>query len=81
MTKKYHHFEVTKDAEVYQIVVEGALSNAEKEIQGTFKFDSIKYLKTSGARLKDYHGNRRIGDCVIRGFWQKFKRSKADDST
>lgn len=72
--KYYHHFDVTKNDRLYQIVVEGRADDAKKELFETFGFDTVKFLKTSSARCEDYHGNRRIGNCIVRGFWEKARQ-------
>ena len=73
---KYHHFEVTKNSDIYQIVVEGNVSDAQEELKNTFGFDSIKYLQTTSERWRDMHGNKKIGRCTVKGFWQKNRRGK-----
>ena len=76
MGKEYHHFEVTKNGDLYQIVLEGDLGDAVKEMKKTFGFDRITYLRTTSERWRDMHGNKRIGQCTIRGFWQKNRQVK-----
>lgn len=62
----------------YRIVVEGTRTDAEEELKKTFGFDEIKFVNTTSARWKDMHGDRKIGRCTVRGFWQKNRRSNRD---
>ena len=71
MSKRYQHFDVTKNGEKYHIVVEGTVEDAKEELKKTFGFDEIKFVNTSSARWQDMHGNKKIGRCTVRAFWIK----------
>ena len=60
----FHYFLVGVGSECYTVVLQDVLE-AGKENLSQF-FDRVKYIKSVNEPKQDWHGNRRLGDGVIR---------------
>lgn len=60
----YHLFSIGVGSECYTIVLQDNKDEAEKNLQQYF--DRVKYLQTRKDSSRDWHGNRPLGNGIIR---------------
>ena len=64
LKNEYHFFSIGIGSECYTIVLQGDIDEATAALEEYFT--RVKHLRTEYKERRDWHGTRRLGDCIIK---------------